>query len=283
MDNECTELLLNKLKLWYNTKKENLLCCALLHVSLCSKARKASKLHWLETRSPVLLHKNTSRTTSARCPIKFLWHLDHTRDTEWGPWIQKQGKKCSGQVFKCSPTCDSVLTDNHQRATSTGLWRPEIGLDYLSISLLESNLYVILLRTGDDIHRVSGRKNYSGERGKFTLQLSMWMTVGKKNSAHRSSVTLPLLPEMPYQCQRAKKFLHMRHNFRSLSLCKCYTPCLECPSLPLSGWRHLNYHLIPSSGATSSRKPSLTPSARVRFLNIGTIDIWGRIIPCCER
>lgn len=146
MDNECTKLTLTKLKLWYNTKEENLLWCALVHVSLCSKARKASKLHWLETRSPVLLHKDTSRTTSARCPIKFLWHLDHTGDTEWGAWIQKQGKKCSGQVFKCSPTCDSILTDNHQGATSTGLWRPEIGLDYLSISLLESNLYMILFK-----------------------------------------------------------------------------------------------------------------------------------------
>ena len=155
-------------------------------------------------------------------------------------------RKARKEVFRAGvqvfPTCDLILTDTRQEATSTGLWRPEIGLDYLSVSLLESNLFMILLRTGDDINRLSGRKNYSGEWDKFTVQLSMWITVGKKkNLAHCSNVTLLLLPERLQKFQRTKIFLHMRHNFRSLYLCKCHTTCLECPSLPLYAWRSFSF------------------------------------------
>lgn len=45
----------------------------------------------------------------------------------------------------------------------------------------------------------------------------------------------------------------------------------------------LSYILNPSSGVASFRKPSLTPPARVRFLDLGSIDILGHIILYCVK
>ena len=156
----------------------------------------------------------------------------------------KLGKTCLAHVFKCSPTCGSILRNTHRGETSPGLWSPEAGLDYLPVSSRQHGLCVSILRIGDDIHRLSGRKNYLFSETKWIYNptLNVNYCWKKRNLTHRSSVIpLLLLPETLQQCQRAQDFLHMRHNFRPLYFCKHHILCQECPFLPLSAWRTFSY------------------------------------------
>lgn len=87
------------------------------------------------------------------------------------------------------------------------------------------------------------------------------------------SVISLLLAEMLKQCQRAPMFLHLRHDFRPLYFGKCTPFVWNTLSFSCLLEEFLNYLFNPRSGVISFRKTSLTPPARVKLLDVGTVDI----------
>lgn len=198
-----------------------------------------------------------------------------------GAWTPKLGTKCSVWVLKRSPTYGSILADIHWEETRTGLWGPEVGLatclpHYCSLSM-------IFLRTGEIFTGCLAERIII--KNKTSLQSNTYceLLLEKRNLTHRSSVIPLLLPEMLKQCQRAQKFLQLRHNFRTLYFCKHQTPCREYPFLLLSSWRIFKLSFQPQFWCHLPQEAFLTLPASVSFLDFGTIDIWGHISLCCEK
>lgn len=143
---------------------------------------------------------------------------------------------------------------------------------------------MILLGTADDIHRFSDRKNYSQEQNEFTIQLTVNYCWKKGMSYSALASSHYFSSQKCYINAGELKDSYIWGTISGLCTFANATPFVwNGLFLPLPAWRTFNYPLNPRLGVTSSRKPSLTPPARVTSFNLGPIDNLGCVILCHKR